>query len=122
MSSSYEINEKSFGEYAIETAKLLVKEYSWYYMPASVHKILLHGSLVISAALLLIGQMSEEAQEARNKDLKNVRENYSKNVLGLRQMKTCYMDYKYHLIHLFLASENYYPKQIHLSHKKYYNY
>jgi hypothetical protein len=47
-------------------------------MPSSVHKILLHGSLVISAALLPIIQMSEEAQEARNKDLKNIRENYSR--------------------------------------------
>jgi hypothetical protein len=27
MSSGYEINEESFSEYAIETAKLLVKEY-----------------------------------------------------------------------------------------------
>lgn len=47
-------------------------------MPASVHKILLHGSSVISAALLPIGQMSEEAQEARNKDIKSIRENYSR--------------------------------------------
>ncbi|XP_025419316.1 uncharacterized protein LOC112689694 [Sipha flava] len=78
MSSGYEINKKIFSEYAIETAKLLVKEYPWYYMPASVHKILLHGSSVISAALLPIGQMSEEAQEARNKDLKNIRENYTR--------------------------------------------
>jgi len=75
MSPGYEINEKSFSEYAIETAKLLVKEYSWYYMPASVHKILLHDSLVISAALHSIGKISEEA---RNKDLKNIRENYSR--------------------------------------------
>jgi hypothetical protein len=61
-----------------ETAKLLVKEYPWYYMPSSVQKILLHGSLVISAALLPISQMSKEAQEARNKDLKNIRKNYSR--------------------------------------------
>jgi hypothetical protein len=33
-------------------------------MPSSVHKILLHGSLVISAVLFPIGQMSEKAQEA----------------------------------------------------------
>lgn len=75
MSSGYEINEKAFSEYAIETSKLLVKEYPWYYMPASVHKILLHGSSVTSAALLPIGQMSKEAQEARNKYLKTIREN-----------------------------------------------
>ena len=47
-------------------------------MPSSVQKILFHGSLVISAALLPISQMFKEAQEARNKDLKNIRENYSR--------------------------------------------
>lgn len=38
--------KKTFSKYAIETAKLLVKEYPWYTknMPASVHKILLHES------------------------------------------------------------------------------
>jgi len=45
-------------------------------MPNSVYNILLHRSSVISADLLPIGQMSEKAQEARNKNLKNIRENY----------------------------------------------
>jgi hypothetical protein len=78
MSFGYEINKEPFSKYAIETVTFLVKEYPWYYMPSSVHKILLHGSLVISAALLPIGQISKEAQEARNKDLKNIREKYSR--------------------------------------------
>jgi len=70
LTAGYEINKKIFSEYSIEPTKMLVKEYPWYYMPASVHKILLHGLSVISAALLPISQMSEEAQEARNKNLK----------------------------------------------------
>lgn len=49
ISFDYEINEKAFSEYKIEYAKLLVKGYPWYCMPALVYKILLHGSSVISA-------------------------------------------------------------------------
>jgi len=43
-------------------------------MPSSVHKILVHGGKVIKSALLPIGQLTEEAQEARNKDFKRFRE------------------------------------------------
>jgi hypothetical protein len=39
-------------------------------MPTTVHKMLLHGSKIIKEmALLSIGMISEEAQEARNKDI-----------------------------------------------------
>jgi hypothetical protein len=44
-------------------------------MLASVHKILLHGSEIILAALL-----SEEAQKARNKDLKKVPESFARKI------------------------------------------
>lgn len=54
----------------MNTAKLLVQEYEWYPMPASVHKVLIHGSIIIAASVLPIGQLSEEAQESRNKNCK----------------------------------------------------
>jgi len=41
-------------------------------MLSSVHKILVHGGKVKSA-LLSIGQLTKEAQEARNKDFKRFR-------------------------------------------------
>ena len=44
-------------------------------MPSSCHMILIHGSDVIETFLIPIGQLSEEAQEARNKDIKRCREN-----------------------------------------------
>lgn len=47
---------------------------SWYYMIANVHKILLHVATVIREAILPIGQLSEEAQESRNKALNSFRE------------------------------------------------
>ena len=43
-------------------------------MPVTVHKILLHSSSIIKDCILPIGQISEEAQEARNKDCRRFRE------------------------------------------------
>ena len=42
-------------------------------MPASVHKLLIHGAEIVQYALLPIGQLSEEAQETRHKDFKRIR-------------------------------------------------
>lgn len=70
LGSGYKINSEKFKIYALETAYELVQQYPWYYLPASVHKILLHGSKVIDHALLSIGELSEEAAESSNKNLK----------------------------------------------------
>jgi len=70
----------AFDNYAKETVKLFVSLYAWYYMPARLHKVLIHGSAIVSAALLPIGQLSEEAQEARNKDIKKFREHYTRKL------------------------------------------
>lgn len=68
------IDTPKFKVYATETAKLFIRSYPWFYMPASVHKILFHGAQIIdSFALIPIGLMSEESQESRNKDLKHYR-------------------------------------------------
>ncbi|GFG29189.1 hypothetical protein Cfor_05007, partial [Coptotermes formosanus] len=58
---------EAFERYAEDVAKLYVREYGWYDMPMSMHKILIHGHLLISSAQLPIGQLAEEAQEARHK-------------------------------------------------------
>lgn len=47
-------------------------------MPVSVHKILFHGTDIISSCILPIGQLSEEAQEARNKHNKKFRELFTR--------------------------------------------
>lgn len=68
------INASRFGKYAKETAQLFVNDYKWYYMPSSIHKILIHGESVIRHfSVLPFGQLSEDAQEARNKDYKKFR-------------------------------------------------
>jgi len=76
VSSGYDINVEKFKEYCVETANLFCSLYPWYPMPTSVHRILIHSSEVINSFLVPIGQLSEEAQEARNKDIKKFRCNF----------------------------------------------
>jgi hypothetical protein len=74
LSCGYAVNVLAFQEYAIDTARHYARLYPWFPMPASVHRILIHGSDVIAVALLPIGMLSEEAMEARNKDFRRFRE------------------------------------------------
>lgn len=78
LNQNFAIDPTAFGNYAMDTAKQYVRLYPWYYMPASVHKILIHGADIISSCLLPIGMMSEEAQEHRNKHLKHYREHHTR--------------------------------------------
>lgn len=59
---------------------MLVENYPWYMMPATVHKVLIHGANVISSFLIAIGQLSEEAQETRNKDIRRYREGHTRKI------------------------------------------
>lgn len=80
LSCGRKIDAAKFESYAFQTAQLYVELYNWYYMPSSVHKILLHGSKIIESFLIPIGLLSEEAQEARNKDFKRIRENHTRKL------------------------------------------
>lgn len=73
LSCGRSVDPSKFEAFALETAQLYVSLYPWYYMPVTVHKILLHGADVIRYFHLAIGQLSEEAAEARNKDFKRFR-------------------------------------------------
>jgi len=59
-------------------AKLVVKEYPSFCMPAIVHKMLISGAGIFSGAVLSFGQLSEEAQKSRNKDRKYFRSHLRK--------------------------------------------
>lgn len=74
ISSGQPVDHIKFGEYCLKTAERYISLYKWYYMPSSVHKLLIHGAEIIQHAIVPIGQLSEEAQEARNKDFKHFRE------------------------------------------------
>lgn len=47
-------------------------------MPPSAHKVLIHGADLMNWFDLPIGFFSEEAQEARNKDFRKIREDHSR--------------------------------------------
>ena len=78
VSSGHEIHSEKFKHFCHNTARHFVKMYPWYKMPTTLHKYLIHGPEIVSHALLPIGQLSEEAQEARNKDFKSYREHFSR--------------------------------------------
>lgn len=75
IASIEEIDPDKFDVFAKDLAKLIIEKYGWYYMPASVHKILLHGAEIIRNAFLPIGQLSEEVIEARHKEFRRFRLN-----------------------------------------------
>jgi hypothetical protein len=64
--------------YCSNVAKKYVGLYPWYPMPTAVHITLMHGAEIIERAPLPIGQLYEDAQEARNKDIRRYRENFAR--------------------------------------------
>lgn len=70
-----------------KTARKFVELYPWYYMPTSVHKLLIHSPQIVAHALLPIGQLSEEAQEVRNKHIKRYREDFSRKCSRVKRME-----------------------------------
>ncbi|CAG9760196.1 unnamed protein product [Ceutorhynchus assimilis] len=78
ISSGHRINEEKFHEYCMDTAKIYVDLYPWHPMTPTMHKILMHSATVIKNALLPIGQLSEEAAEARNKHFRQYRQNFAR--------------------------------------------
>ena len=69
----FAIDTLKFASYCKQTLELYVKLYPWFYMPVTLHKILVHGPVIVKRMILPIGLYSEEAQESRNKDIKNAR-------------------------------------------------
>ena len=47
-------------------------------MPQALHKVLIHSHQLVRAKPLPIGMLSEEAQEASNKNVKRFRENFTR--------------------------------------------
>lgn len=78
LSSGYKINLDKFRQLLTETRELYINLYSWFYMPSSIHKVLVHGAMVIEFFDLPIGQLSEEALEARHKEIKKLRLNHTR--------------------------------------------
>uniref|UniRef100_A0A6P7GWP0 Uncharacterized protein LOC114343837 n=1 Tax=Diabrotica virgifera virgifera TaxID=50390 RepID=A0A6P7GWP0_DIAVI len=87
ISSGHKIKVEPFKIYCLDTATRFTELYPWYNMPTTVHKILIHSAEIISYAILPIGQLGEEAQEARNKDIKRYRESFSRKFSRQKNME-----------------------------------
>lgn len=78
LSSGFEIDPAKYEAYASETARIYVSLYDWHPMTPTIHKLLIHGAVIIEKALLPIGQLSEEAAEARNKHFRCYRQDFAR--------------------------------------------
>lgn len=81
--SSRPIDTEVFTEYTEKTAEMWVELYSWCYMTPTVHKLLMHGGVIIAQAILPIGILSEEASEACNKFFKRFRTGFARQKDGV---------------------------------------
>lgn len=98
LNCGFQINLEKFDVYAKQTLELYLKEYPWYSMPVSVHKILCHGKDILTSCILPIGQLSKEAQEVRNKHNRQYRELFTR--------KTSRLDINTDLLHRLLITSD----------------
>jgi hypothetical protein len=80
LSSQEAVDPDRFQVYCRETAERYVAQYAWYPMPASCHKILVHGHQAMREKPVPVGLLSEECQEASNKVVKFTREHFSRKM------------------------------------------
>jgi len=75
MASGYAIDSDKFGKLCADTNTLYLNDEktNWYNIPPTIHKVLVHGKDIIEHCPLPIGLTNEEASEANNKILRNVR-------------------------------------------------
>ena len=100
ISCGFEVDINAFENFAKETLNNYLEHYSWYFMPVTMHKLLFHGAALIKHALVPIGQLSEEAQECRHKELKKFREKHSRKCSRKATMEDVFH-------HLLITSDPY---------------
>ena len=83
LSTGHDIDCVKFEKLCFKTKTLDLDLYSWYCMPVKVLKIFMHSTEVIKSCILLIGQLSEESQEARNEDCRRFREHHTRKKLRI---------------------------------------
>ena len=78
INSKRKINTFKFKDFCDRFFDRYVSLYPWYPIPPSLHKIIVHGDKIIESFAVPIGQLSEEASEARNKHFKEFRRDHSR--------------------------------------------
>ncbi|KAF0313705.1 hypothetical protein FJT64_015838 [Amphibalanus amphitrite] len=90
VSSFYTVNSAALADYCRQTAELYVELYGWYYMPVTLHKLLMHSATVVEWCLLPIGAMSEEAAESGHKQLRKFRLKHTRKDSRLHAISDLY--------------------------------
>lgn len=67
ISSKSQLYVDMFSNKCRETYNRYIELYSWYYMPVSMHKVLVHGAEIMTKLPLSFGMLTEEGPESRNK-------------------------------------------------------
>ena len=67
IASGIKIELEKFNLLLNDTKKKYLELHPWFYMPSSVHKLLVHGVDIINNFDLPVGQLAEDAIEARLK-------------------------------------------------------
>ncbi len=78
MDTCLPLKSEDFGNRCNELAERYVATYNWYYMPVTIHKLLVHGKDIIEASTLPLGMLSEQAGESQNKMYKRYRQHHSR--------------------------------------------
>lgn len=86
ISCEFPINAIKFKQFCEETFRLYILKYPWYSMSPTLHKILIHGSQIISSSVMPIGCLGENASEARNKFYKQDRRSHARQNSRINNM------------------------------------
>lgn len=78
IASGQKINLETFVPLLESTKKLYLDLYKWYYMPTTIHKLLMHCTDIVNNFDIPIGQLSEDALEARHKEVRKQRLNHTR--------------------------------------------
>lgn len=73
IASGHKINIEPYEKLLQTARKKYLELYGWYYMPVTMHKLLIHSADIISMFDLPVGALSEEALEAMHKILRTNR-------------------------------------------------
>ncbi|KAG5868352.1 hypothetical protein JTB14_036718 [Gonioctena quinquepunctata] len=60
------------------TPVIYLKYFPWYNVPTTIHRVLIHGDIIIRDAIAPIGLLSENAQKSKNEAIKTYRQGYTR--------------------------------------------
>lgn len=111
ISCGHTVDTEKYAKYATHTARKFAELYPWYYMPTTVHELLIHGPQIIGSALLPIGQMSEDAQRSLDKHIERSQEDFPLKDTRIKAMKNVFL-------RLMIKSDPYISSVPRIRHKK----